>query len=90
MNRMKQIAKLSLLVLMLEYGCKTSVVSKEVDELALFTTIEIFESTSLSYKPVPSVERLISIPKNEPLEKKISPLFDSVSNNSFHNLTIEV
>ncbi len=61
-----------------------------MDELALFTTTEVFDSTSLSYKLIPSVERLISIPKNESVEKKISMLLDSVSNNNFNNLKIEV
>jgi len=93
MKKMKITMKLTLLGilgLMLVSGCKSSTATKEIDELALFTTIEVFDSTSLSYKLIPSVERLISIPKKESLEKKISTLLDSVSHNNFHNLKIEV
>jgi len=90
MNRTKQLTILGIYVLMLVSGCKSNTPSKEFDELALFTTIEVFDSTSLSYKLIPSVERLISIPKNGTIEKKISTLLDSVSNNNFHNLKIEV
>lgn len=87
----KQLTIPGILALMLVSGCNLSTTTlKEVDELALFTTIEVFDSTTLSYKLIPSVERLISIPKNESIEKKISTLLDSVSNNNFHNLKIEV
>lgn len=90
MNITKQLMILSIQVLMLVSGCKSNTASKEYDELALFTTIEVFDSTNLSYKLIPSVERLLSIPKNESIEKKINTLLDSVSHNSFHNLKIEV
>ena len=90
MNTIKQLTILGIQVLMLVSACKSNTTSKEIDELALFTTIEVFDSASLSYKLVPSVERMISIPKNESIEKKISTLLDSVSNNNFHNLKIEV
>ena len=90
MNTTKQLTIIGIQVLMLLSGCKSNTASKEFDELALFTTIEVFDSTSSSYKLIPSVERLISIPKNESIEKKISTLLDSVSRNNFHNLKIEV
>jgi hypothetical protein len=76
--------------LMLAYGCKSKTATKEMDELALITTIEVFDSASLSYKLMPSVDRLISVPKNESVEKKIRTLLDSVSKNSFNNLKIQV
>jgi hypothetical protein len=81
---------LCILVLMVVSSCKSSTATKEVDELALFTTVEVFDSTSMTYKLIPSVERLISIPKNESIDKKISTLLDSVSNNNFNSLKIEV
>jgi PBP1b-binding outer membrane lipoprotein LpoB len=90
MNSTKLFTLLGIFMLMLVSGCKSNTASKEFDELALFTTTEVFDSASLSYKLIPSVERLISIPKNESIEKKISTLIDSVSKNSFHNLKIEV
>lgn len=89
-NITKQLTILGIQVLILVSGCKSNTASKEFDELALFTTIEVFDSTNLSYKLIPSVERLISIPGNQSIEKKISTLLDSVSNNNFHNLKIEV
>jgi hypothetical protein len=90
MNIIKQLAIPGILAIMLISGCKSSTATKEIDELALFTTIEVFDSTSLSYKLIPSVERLISVPKNESIEKKIRTLLDSVSNNHFNSLKIEV
>ena len=90
MNITKHIIILSILLLILVSGCRSNSASKDIDELALFSTTEIFDSTSLSYKLIPSVERLISVSKNEPIEKKIRILLDSISNNNFHNLSIEV
>lgn len=86
----KQLTVPGILLLMLISGCKSSTATKEIDELALFTTIEVFDSTSLSYKLIPSIERMISIPKKETLEMKITSLLDSVSHNNFHNLKMEV
>ena len=90
MNITKLLTITGILLLILISGCKTNSASKESDELALFTTTEVFDSTSMTYKLIPSVERLISIPKNDSLETKISTLLDSVSDNNFHNLKIEV
>jgi hypothetical protein len=90
MNITNQIFKLSALTIILAYGCKSHVVPKEVDEFALFTTTEIFDSLSESYKLIPSVERLITIPKNQSLERKVGDLLDSISKNNFHNLKIEL
>lgn len=90
MNLTKPISKLSILVLLLVCSCKSHVSSKEVDEFALFTTTEIFDSLKGSYNLVPSVVRLINIERNQPLEKKVSTLLDSISYNKFNNLKIEV
>jgi len=85
-----QTLKLCALAIILTYGCKSHVAPKEVDEFALFTTKEVFDSLSESYKLIPSVERLITIQKNQSLEKKVGDLLDSISKNSFHNLKIEL
>ncbi len=90
MNITKQLTIPGILVLILVSGCKSNSAPKESEELALFTTIEVFDSASMTYKLIPSVERLISVPKNDSLEKKISTLLDSVSDNNFNNLKIEV
>lgn len=90
MNITNQVLKLCALTSILTYGCKSHVAIKEVDEFALFTTTEIFDSLSESYKLIPSVERLITMPKNQSLEKKVSDLLDSISKNNFHNLKIEL
>ena len=86
MNITNHTLKLCAFTIILTYGCKSHVAPKEVDEFALFTTMEIFDSLSESYKLIPSVERLITIPKNQSLEKKVGDLLDSISKNSFHNL----
>jgi len=90
MNITNLTLKLCALTIILTYGCKSHVAPKEVDEFALFTTTEIFDSVSGSYKLIPSVERLISIPKNQSLEEKVNDLLDSVSKNNFKNLKIEI
>lgn len=93
LNKMKigkQLTISGILILMLVSGCKSKTATKETDELALFTTIEVFDSTTLSYKLIPSVEQLISVPKNDSIEEKIRTLLDSVSKNNFNNLKIEV
>jgi hypothetical protein len=90
MNITNQIFKLIVITIFLAYGCKSHVVPKETDEFALFTTTEIFDSLSESYKLIPSVERLINIPKNQSLERKVGDLLDSISKNNFHNLKIEL
>lgn len=90
MNITNQTLKLCALTIILTYGCKSHVAPKEVDEFALFTTKEIFDSASESYKLIPSVERLITISKNQSLEKKVGALLDSISKNNFHNLKIEL
>lgn len=90
MNITNRIFKLSVISIFLAYGCKSHVVLKETDEFALFTTTEIFDSLSESYKLIPSVERLITIPKNQSLVRKVGDLLDSISKNNFHNLKIEL
>jgi len=90
MNFYRHIFKLSLIVVIVLFGCKSRNGPKEVDELALFTTTEIFDSISENYKLVPSVERLIAISKNQPFENKINALLDSISENNFNNLKIEI
>ena len=81
---------LFLLALILISGCKSKTAEKEVEEFALFTTTEVYDSVSLTFKQIPVVERMITIPENESLEIKITTLLDSVSKNNFHNLKIEV
>jgi hypothetical protein len=90
MNIANQLIKISVLSIIFVYGCKSHVAPKEVDEFALFTATEIFDSVSGSYKIIPSVERLISIPKTQSLEEKVNDLLDSVSKNNFKNLKIEI
>lgn len=82
--------KLSVITFIFVYGCKSPVAPKEVDEFALFTATEIFDSVSGSYKLIPSVDRLISIPKKQSLEEKLKDLLDTVSKNNFKNLKIEI
>jgi hypothetical protein len=84
-----QLIKLSILLGILVIGCKTNKASKETDEFALFTTIEVFDSTSRSIIIVPSIDRFISIPANQSLNNKVNSLLDSISKNSFNNLKIE-
>jgi hypothetical protein len=84
-----QLIKLSILLGILVIGCKTNKASKETDEFALFTTKEVFDSTSRSIIIVPSIDRFISIPANQSLDNKVNSLLDSISKNSFNNLRIE-
>jgi len=89
MNITKHLIRLCALVIVLIYGCKPHIAPKEMDEFALFTTTEVFDSVSESFKLIPTVERLVYIPKNQNLEKKINALLDSVSKCNFNNLKIE-
>lgn len=90
MKLIKDISKFSILILLLVCSCKSHVASKEVDEFAIFTTTEIFDSLSGYNRMDPSVDQLIRIARNQPLEKKISTLLDSISYIKFNNLKIEV
>lgn len=90
MKILKHITIPCILVVILVSSCKSRVTTKVIDELALYTTIEVFDSTTLSYKLIPSIERLISVPQNDSLDKKISTLLDSVSKYNFNSLEIEV
>jgi len=89
MNMIKYFPGIIILVIGLVYGCKSHITPKEMDEFALFTTTEVFDSISGSIKLVPTVKRFVYIPKNQNLEKKITILLDSVSKVNFHNLKIE-
>lgn len=84
-----QFIRLCILLGSLVIGCKTNKASKEVDEFALFTTKEVFDSTSRSIIIVPSVDRFISIPAKQTLDNKVNSLLDSISKNSFNNLKIK-
>lgn len=81
---------LFILTVILISSCKSRTAEKEVDEFALFTTTEVYDSVSLTIKQIPVVERMITIPKNESLEIEITTLLDSVSRNNFHNLKIDL
>jgi len=89
MNTNYQLIKLSILLGILVIGCKTNKTSKETDEFTLFTTKEVFDSTSRSIIIVPSIDRFISISANQSLDNKVNSLLDSISKNSFNNLKIE-
>jgi len=84
-----QLIILSILLGIFVIGCKTNKASKENDEFALFTTKEVFDSTSMSIIIVPSIDHIISIASNQSLENKVNSLLDSISKNSFNNLRIE-
>ena len=66
-----QFIRLCILLGSLVIGCKTNKASREVDEFALYTTKEVFDSTSRSIIIVPSVDRFISIPANQTLDNKV-------------------
>jgi len=84
-----QLIILSILLGIFVIGCKTNKASKENDEFALFTTKEVFDSTSMSIIIVPSIDHIISIASNQSLENKVNSLLDSISKNSFNNLRLE-
>jgi hypothetical protein len=84
-----QLIRFSILLGILIIGCKTNKASKENDEFALFTTKEVFDSTSGSIIIVPSIDRIISIASNQSLDNKVNSLLDSISKNNFNNLRIE-
>lgn len=89
MNMIKYFPEIIILVIGLTYGCKSHIAPKELDEFALFTTAEVFDSISGTTKLVPTVKRFVYVSKNQTLEKKIAILLDSVSKVNFHNLKIE-
>jgi hypothetical protein len=84
-----QFIRLNILLGILVIGCKTNKVSRETDDFALYTTIEVFDSASKSIIIVPSVDRIISIVSNQSIDNKVNSLLDSISKNSFNNLRIE-
>ena len=89
MNMIKGFPSIIILVVILAYGCKSHIAPKEMDEFALFTTTDVFDSITESFKLEPTVKRFVYIPKNQDLEKKVALLLDSVSKVNFHNLKIE-
>jgi hypothetical protein len=89
MNIQSQISKFCILLCIGFIGCNSNKTLNKVDEFALFTTIEVFDSINGSIKMIPTIDRIISIPANQSLEKKINILLDSISKNNFKNLKIE-
>ena len=89
MNIQAQIIKFYALLYLGFSGCNSTNTLDKVDEFVLYQTIELYDSTSGSIKLNPVIDRIISIPANQSLEKKIKILLDSISKNNFNNLRIE-
>jgi hypothetical protein len=89
MKKNYHLIRLAILLGILVIGCKTNKTPKEVDEFALFTAKEVFDSTSRTIKTVPIIDRFFLIPANKSLKKKINILLDSISKHNFNNLQIK-
>lgn len=89
MNIQSQVVRFCIILCFEIYGCNSNKPSNNVDEFALITTTEVFDSIIGSNKMIPTLDRKISIPANQSLERKINILLDSISKNNFNNLKIE-
>jgi len=81
--------KISILTGLIVIGCKTGTETMGTDEFALFTTKEVFDSSSRSIIILPSIDRMITLPAGQTLDNEINSLLDSISKNCFNNLKIK-
>jgi hypothetical protein len=85
-----KLLKTLILICLILPGCKPGKTLKESDEFSLYTTVEELDTLSGSIIVVPKIDRYILLPKTISLYQKIDILLDSISKNSFNNLTIEI
>jgi len=81
--------KIIILTGLIVIGCKTGTDSRGSVEFALFTTKEVFDSSSRSIIILPSIDRIISLPAGQTLDNEINSLLDSISKNCFNSLKIK-